>query len=479
MVEATEIREDQEEEVELESVLARLRDGFERDRNPSVAARIANLDALEGALIRRKEDIASAISADYGTRSRHQSTLVEVFMTVEGIRYAKKELPKWVKREKRRTSLTFLPAKVTRTPQPKGVVGIISPWNYPVNLALGPMTGALSAGNRVMLKPSELTPKTSELLQSLLADIYRDDLVATVTGDASVGARFSGLAFDHLVFTGSTRVGKLVMKAAAENLTPVTLELGGKSPTIVHESYSLEEASKAIAVAKWFNAGQTCIAPDYVLASENDVDALARQLVQRVHAHYPRLRDNGDYTSIVSAPHAARMRALIEDARARGAKVIEVNPHGESFEGTNKVPPTILLDVTDEMDVMQEEIFGPILPIVPYRRLDDAIRYVNDRPRPLALYYFDDDRRRVERVLEQTVSGGAAINGCVWHFAQEDLPFGGVGPSGMGAYHAREGFETFSHMKSVFHQARFNGSALLEPPYGAAVETLLKVLLRG
>ena len=479
MGDVTEIRETTTPEVDLEADLARLRAGYERDRNPSLAARIKNLDRLEAAIMKRRQDIADAISNDFGTRSVHATSLVEVLMTVEGIRHTRKELPKWIKRQKRRTNLSFLPAKVTRTPQPLGVIGIISPWNYPVNLALGPMTGALAAGNRVMLKPSELTPKTSELLASLVADTFREDLAHTVIGGADVGAAFAGLPFDHLVFTGSTRVGKLVMKAAAENLTPVTLELGGKSPTILHPSFPVEEAASSIALGKWFNAGQTCIAPDYVLVPENDAPALASAIERALRAQYPKLRDNPDYTSVINASHRARVASLVEDARERGAKVVEVNPHHESFEGTNKYVPTMLLDVTDDMQVMQEEIFGPVLPIVGYRRLEDAIRYVNDRPRPLALYYFDRDERRADRVLSETVSGGATINGCMWHFAQDDLPFGGVGPSGMGAYHGQEGFDAFSHQKSVFHQARLNGSALLAPPYGKTLETLLRVLLRA
>ncbi len=302
-------------------------------------------------------------------------------------------------------------------------------------------------------------------------------MVDVVTGGVDVGKAFSSLPFHHLLYTGSTGVGKLVMKAAAENLVPVTLELGGKSPTILHESYPVEKAASRIVWGKFTNAGQTCIAPDYVLAPRGRVDALVAALERKVRDSYPTLANNPDYTCVIDERHHARISALLEDAIAKGARAVELNPANESFEGSTKIPPTLLLDVTDEMMVMQEEIFGPLLPIVPYDRLDDAIRYVNDRPRPLALYYFDEDRDRAERVLERTVSGGAAINETLLHFGIDDMPFGGVGPSGMGAYHGRHSFETFSHKKSVLYQAKLNATALLSPPYGALIDRMLGLLI--
>ncbi|MEZ4339887.1 MAG: coniferyl aldehyde dehydrogenase [Sandaracinaceae bacterium] len=481
MTTTTETRstESRSREVDPKAALARLRAGFERDPNPSLAARVRNLDALERMVLRHKDDIADAITADFGNRSAHETLIAEILMTVEGVRYAKASLGDWMEPERRRMPLSLLPAKATVHHQPKGVVGIISPWNYPVNLALGPLTGALAAGNRALIKPSELTPETSALLQRIVRQTFSDDLVDVVTGGVQVGVDFSQLPFDHLVFTGSTHVGRLVMAAAAKNLVPVTLELGGKSPAIVHESYPIEKAAETIALGKWFNAGQTCIAPDYVLVPEGRLDALVDALQAAVRNNYPSLENNPDYTSVVNARHRERLEALIADAEDKGARPIAINPADERFAGSNKLPPTLLTGVRDEMIVMQEEIFGPLLPLVPYGHLEDALRYVADRPRPLALYYFDDDERRVERVIERSCSGGVAINACMMQFGIDDAPFGGIGPSGMGAYHGREGFLTFSHTKTVFHQAKLNGARLLAPPFGAVLETAMKLLLRG
>ncbi|HEX2675445.1 MAG TPA: coniferyl aldehyde dehydrogenase, partial [Polyangiales bacterium] len=378
----------------------------------------------------------------------------------------------------RHVAMSLKPGSAKVHYQPLGVVGVISPWNYPMSLALGPLAIAFAAGNRVMIKPSEFTPKTSELMKQLLGEVFPADLVTVITGGPAVGQAFSELPFDHLLYTGSTRVGKFVMAAAAKNLTPVTLELGGKSPTIVHESYPIEKAAERIASGKWFNAGQTCIAPDYLLVPESKRDALVSALQSAVTKFYPSLKDNKDYSAIVNEGHHKRLAGYVTDAVARGAKKVEINPKSEKLEGdTRKIAPTLLLDVNDDMSVMQDEIFGPVLPIVTYRTLDEAVQYVNDRPRPLALYYFDFDSERARSVLERTVSGGAAINETVMHFAVEDLPFGGVGPSGMGAYHGFEGFETFSHKKAVFYQSRWNGAGMMLPPYGERIEKLLKMLI--
>jgi acyl-CoA reductase-like NAD-dependent aldehyde dehydrogenase len=357
-------------------------------------------------------------------------------------------------------------------------VGIIAPWNYPVQLALAPLTGAIAAGNRVMLKPSEYTPKTSELLARLFGEAFPKDVVTVVTGGPEVGAAFSKLPFDHLLFTGSTAVGRNVMRAAAENLTPVTLELGGKSPALVHESFPIERAAARIAAGKWFNAGQTCIAPDYVLVPEGQLTKFVDALQASVAQSYPTIAHNRDYTSVVNDRHYGRLKTLVDDAVARGARKLEINPANEQIDpATRKLAPTVLLDVDDEMQVMQEEIFGPVLPVMGYRTLDDALAYVNDHPRPLALYYFDFDSGRAKRVLEQTISGGATINDTLIHFACDDLPFGGVGPSGIGAYHGREGFETFSHKKGVFHQAKINAAASMGPPYHSRVDRFLDFLI--
>jgi coniferyl-aldehyde dehydrogenase len=464
----------------LEARFERLLAAYRREPAPAYEQRVNRLEALARALQHHQDAIADAVRADYGNRSRDETRIAEVLMPLDQIRYILKHLAEWMKPQPRSVSMTYQPARARVLHQPLGVVGIIAPWNYPVTLTVSPLAAALAAGNRVLIKPSELTPRTSELLSELFADIFEPDLVAVVTGGPEVGEAFSRLPLHHLLYTGSTHVGRKVMKAAAENLTPVTLELGGKSPTIVHESYSMRKAAGRIAWGKCANSGQTCIAPDYVLAPATRIDELVEALRERVAASYPTLRDNDDYTCIINERHDQRVRGLIEDAESKGARKVELNPAGETLDAsTRKIAPTLLLDVTDDMLVMQEEIFGPVLPIVGYDQLADAIAYVNARPRPLALYYFDDDRGRARHVLEQTVSGGAAVNETVLQFGIDDMPFGGVGPSGMGSYHGFEGFETFSHKKSVLYQAKLNATAILSPPYGKLIDKMLDVLIGG
>ncbi|MEQ1571273.1 MAG: coniferyl aldehyde dehydrogenase [Myxococcota bacterium] len=460
----------------LAELLATQRAAFAADPYPSADVRRRRLDKLASVLLERKDDIARAVSEDFGNRSRHETLMAEVFVTVSNVRFLSKNLERWMRRESRGVSLVLRPATAEIVPQPLGVVGVISPWNYPVQLAFAPVATALAAGNRVMLKPSELTPRTSALLAEMLS-VFPADLVAVVQGPAEVGAAFAELPFDHLVFTGSTKVGRMVMQAAAKNLTPVTLELGGKSPAVVHPEYPIEKAAEAIAASKLFNAGQTCVSPDYVLVQQGRADAFVDAVRAVVGRLYPRLLDNPDYTSIVNGRHHARLQALLDDARAKGAELIEINPAAESFAGSQKLPLVIVRGATDEMAVMQEEIFGPILPIVEVPSVDRALGYVNEHPRPLALYYFDLDRSRVDRVLERTHSGGVTINECMLHVAEEHLPFGGVGPSGIGAYHGKEGFDALSHRKAVLRQPRLNGRWLILPPYGSRIERLFDWLL--
>jgi coniferyl-aldehyde dehydrogenase len=361
---------------------------------------------------------------------------------------------------------------------PLGVVGIISPWNFPISLSFSPTCSALAAGNRVMIKPSEFTPATSQLMAELIGAAFDSTEIAVVTGDESVGRCFSALAFDHLLFTGATSVGRHVMRAASENLVPVTLELGGKSPVIIDRGYSAKKAAGSIAFGKFANAGQICIAPDYILVPRESQDALAAEMTETVTAMYPALRDNDDYTSIINVRHFERLRRLVEDAESKGAAITEINPANEDFTQQSgfKIPPTLLRDVSEDMTVMQEEIFGPILPIVPYDSLDEAIAYVNDHPKPLALYLFSDNDQTRTRVLGETISGGVTINDTLQHYLQDDLPFGGVGPSGMGAYHGFDGFQTFSHRRAVFTQAKFNGAAMVRAPYGRLARTILKFM---
>ncbi|MGH7293944.1 MAG: coniferyl aldehyde dehydrogenase [Polyangiaceae bacterium] len=463
----------------LETTLARMKTAQRKAGAPSYEERIASLDKLERAIVSRKGAIADAISRDFGNRSKHESLVSEVFIVLGAIKHTKAHLKDWMEPEEREVGWVFLPASVEVRPQPVGVVGIISPWNYPVQLALAPLVQVLAAGNRAMIKPSELVPETSALLHDLIADAFPADQVTVVTGGPEVGEHFSHLAFDHLVFTGSTRVGKMVMKAASENLVPVTLELGGKSPTIVDGDFSARTAAERILAGKLFNAGQTCIAPDYVMIPAGSRDAFVDACKAAVAKMYPSLEKNPDYTSIVNDRHYARLTSYVDDARTRGARVVELNPAGETIDGkggSRKLVQTLVLDPTDEMLVMQEEIFGPILPVVTYQSLDEAIAYVNDHPRPLALYFFSHDKAATDRVLAETTSGGVTVNETLLHVAQDDLPFGGIGPSGMGHYHAREGFDSFTKKKPVFRQARLNTTGLLRPPYGKTVDRLLKFL---
>ena len=468
------------------NVIAGLHDAFEahkkafaRDPYPSYEARRANLQRLRRALLDRREEIVDAVVADYGSRSRHETTLAEILGVTQPIKYCLKNLRRWMRSDSRHTELHWLPGSSKVVPQPLGVVGIISPWNYPINLALVPAAFALAAGNRVMIKPSELTPHTSDLLFRLLGDVFPEDLISVHRGGIDVGIAFSTMPFDHLLYTGSTSVGKSIMRAAAENLTPVTLELGGKSPAIVHPDHNIKHAAERICAAKLFNAGQTCIAPDYVLVHEGKVDEFVSVFQHYAAKKYATMANNPDFTSVINARHKARLESYLSDASEKGAEVIDVNPAGESFDDAgNKLMPRLIKNVTDDMVIMQDEIFGPLLPIVAIKNLDEAIAYVNDHPRPLALYYFDFDANRQRLVTERTHAGGMAVNDCIWHYAQDDMPFGGIGPSGMGAYHGKEGFDTFSHHKSVFTQGRIAGTKLMSAPYGRFLERFMDAFLR-
>ena len=346
------------------------------------------------------------------------------------------------------------------------------------------MAYALAAGNRVMLKPSEHTPRTSELLCDLLAQAFPADRVGVVLGGPEVGAAFSTLPFDHLFFTGSSHIGKLVMRAAADNLTPVTLELGGKSPVLIHPDYPVSRVVRPLLAGKLFNSGQTCIAPDYVLVRRDQTDALVQAIVAEASRMFPTLIDNADYSSLIHERHANRMVELVDDAVAKGGRIVSLDPASEmgdtplSVAGPiHKLAPTLVLDPKPDMRVMEEEIFGPILPIVEVESYDDAIDYIVDRPRPLALYIFDSQPRRIDDVILRTHAGGVCVNDTVLHAAEENLPFGGIGNSGMGAYHGKEGFDTFSHRKPILHQARLNARRLTTPPYGAGLQRLLDWLI--
>jgi coniferyl-aldehyde dehydrogenase len=465
---------------DLVATLARLKAVQRKEGTPSAGKRLESLERLESTLLARKDALAEAISRDFGNRSKHETVAAEVYVVQSEIRHARAHLRDWMRPQPRDVGLAFLPATAQVVFQPLGVVGIISPWNYPVQLALAPLVGALAAGNRAMIKPSELVPHAAEALAALVADVFPPDQVTVVTGGPEVGEAFSRLPFDHLVFTGSTRVGKVVMRAAAENLVPVTLELGGKSPAIIGQGISARAAAEKIMSGKCFNAGQTCVAPDYVLVPRPLLGEVTAAFEAAVTKMYPTLAANPDYTSIINDRHYARLCGYIDEAKKRGVKTVEINPAKEALDpAKRKLAPTLLVDPPEDLAVMQEEIFGPILPIKTYELIDEAIDYVNDRPRPLALYYLGYDEDETETVITKTIAGGMCVNETVLHVGVDDLPFGGVGPSGMGHYHGVEGFETFSKKKGILRQSRLSGSALLRPPFGKPLELLLKLLMRG
>ena len=459
---------------DLNALLARLRAAQQR-HTPDYAQRISDLKRLRAAFKARLGDFAAAMSADFGRRSRHESLLSDGMTVLNEIDHLCGHLRGWMRPKRAAADWLFFPARTEVRYQPLGVVGIIAPWNYPVNLALMPLAVAIAAGNHVMLKPSEHTPRTAELLKALLAEVFPDDRVASVLGGADVAAQFAALPFDHLFFTGSTAVGRKVMAAAAQNLTPVTLELGGKSPAIVAPDYPVATAVDRIAAGKFLNAGQTCIAPDYVLLPRAMIPAFVEEMKKTVSQRYANLAANPDYSSIVNAAQYARLKSYLDQAHAAGAQIIEL---AAGDAGQRVLPPTLVLDAREDLALMQDEIFGPILPLVAVDSVDAAIDYVNARPRPLALYHFDRDKARTQRVLERTIAGGVSVNDTVMHIAQNNLPFGGVGPSGMGHYHSREGFLTFTKQKPVLYQARFSSLKMMRPPYRRVADLLLKFLTR-
>ena len=462
----------------LVPTLDRLRAAW-RAQRPDRAQRMADLDRLKAAFKARMGEMTQAVQADFGHRSEHE-TLVADGMTVLGeIDHLRKHLRGWMRPRRASVGWQLWPARAQVRREAVGVVGVMSPWNYPVNLALVPLATAIAAGNHVFLKPSEHTPRTSEWLRALLADVFPADRVAVAIGGPDVGAAFSGLPFDHLVFTGSTAVGRKVMAAAAPHLTPLTLELGGKSPAIVAADFPIEQAAARLASGKWFNGGQTCIAPDYVLIDAARRDALVDALRAQVHARYGAdLANADDYTRVVNDGQYRRLRGHVDDARARGLQVIELaSVDATRGDAERLLPPTLVLDPGDDATVMQEEIFGPILPIRGYASLDEALAYVEAHDRPLALYPFSRDRGTVERILGRLVAGGVTVNDTLLHFAASNLPFGGIGPSGMGQYHGRAGFDAFTKPMPVLWQARWNATDLIKPPYRGKVDRMIRMLV--
>jgi len=462
----------------LEAVFAAQQGAFARDTNPGHGRRREDLDRLRGAVVAHGERLAKAVAADYGSRSPDETRLLELVPVIAAIGHAARHLKSWMRPARRRVPLFLQPASGRVVVQPLGVIGIVAPWNYPLSLSLGPLVCALAAGNRAIIKMPGLTPITTAALQAALGDAFPEDKVAVVPSAQGVSAAFTRLPFDHLLFTGSPEVGRTVMRAAADELTPVTLELGGKSPAIVGLRFPIERAARQIVYGKTVNAGQTCVAPDYVLCPHDRLGTLVEQMQIAFRRMFPSLGDNPDYTCIVDDHHLERLRALLDDAARKGAEIVAINPANEDLSRTRKLPLHVVLGATDDMAILKEEIFGPLLPILTYRSLDEVIAYVRARPRPLALYYFDRDRHNVERILAETISGTVAINDTITQFAVPTLPFGGVGDSGMGQYHGREGFLTFSKQKGVFLRPRLHFGDRIYPPYGGFVRTFAARMLR-
>ncbi len=478
MTQAMPVVEPSEAEVRMRAILARQRAAFLKEGAPSAEKRIEWLDRAIGLLVGHKDAIADALRDDFGHRSVHATLLTDVSGSIGPLKHAKANLRSWMRREKRKVTPALLGvfgARAYVEYQPKGVVGVISPWNFPVNLTFSPLAGIFAAGNRVMIKPSEFTPRTSELMERMFRSAFDEAEVAVFTGGPEVGGAFARLAFDHLLFTGATSIAYHVMRAAAENLVPTTLELGGKSPVIVGSSADMVLTAKRVMLGKTLNAGQICLAPDYVLVAQDKKGDFVSAAEAAIRTMYPTLKDNPDYTSVINQRHFDRLVGYLDDAKAKGAELVEINPAKEDFrqQPFHKIPPTLVLNPTDDMKIMKEEIFGPLLPVKTYAHVDEAVEYVNAHARPLGLYYFGADSAEQSKVLSRTTSGGVTVNDVVMHVSMEDLPFGGIGPSGMGNYHGIDGFRTFSHARAVFQEAKMDVTAMMRPPYGEKIQKMM------
>jgi coniferyl-aldehyde dehydrogenase len=443
--------------------------------------RIDWIDRCIGLLVDHENEIADALNEDFGARSKDATRFTDVAGSIGPLKFAKEHVKKWMRPEKRRPTpaiLSLFGASAVLHYQPKGTVGVISPWNFPVNLTFAPLAGILAAGNRAMIKPSEFTPATSELMKTMFAKAFTDEEIAVITGGPEVGQAFAGLPFDHMIFTGATSIARHVMRAAAENLVPLTLELGGKSPVVISRTADMKTTAARIMNGKTLNAGQICLAPDYVFVPEERAGEFVTEAKASVARMFPTMKDNPDYTSVVAQRHYDRIMGYIDDARAKGAEIVEMKPDGENFtqQEHRKIPPTLILNPTDDMKVMQEEIFGPVMPVKTYKAVDEAVEYINAHDRPLGLYYFGADDTEKDRVLNHTTSGGVSVNDVIMHVAQEELPFGGVGPSGMGSYHGYDGFKEFSHRKAVYTQLKKDIPQLVQmrPPFGKGFRGYVK-----
>ncbi|QXC28857.1 coniferyl aldehyde dehydrogenase [Aeromonas sp. FDAARGOS 1409] len=460
----------------LPEQLIRLRQACQANPMPSLAQRRTLLLGLKGALLAQRQALCDALALDYGQRSGYDSLIADILPCVMQIDYSLRRLKGWMRPERRHAGLLLAPARVEVHYQPLGVVGIMVPWNFPVMLSLGPLITALAAGNRAMIKLSEFTPHSNAVLRTLLETVFDDDEVVVIEGDAGLAAAFSTLPFDHLLFTGSTAVGRMVMAAAAPQLTPLTLELGGKSPCLIAPDMPLALAVERMIFGKSLNAGQICVAPDYVLLPRGQEQAFIEAYQAHFRRLYPKGLDSPDYGSIINAVQYERLTAWLDEASQAGAQVHPCATPARD-DGAHRLVPHLLTEVPGHCQVMQQEIFGPLLPLVPYDDIDEAIAYVAARPRPLALYLMSLDEPLQRRLIRETHAGGMAINESLFQAAADDAPFGGLGPSGMGHYHGREGFLTFSKAKTVLRRGRFSTGSLIHPPYRRWYQRLMMALL--
>jgi len=459
----------------LHALLSAQKNAYDRQGIPSLEHRLASLNDLFNILKTNQHAIAEAISKDFGHRAQQETQLAELFLCIDGIRYIRKHLKKWMRPQKRSTSIWLLGSGNRVIPQPLGVVGIVVPWNYPLFLCISPLIGALAAGNRCMIKMAANSRHLSQLLKGLFAEKFSADMLTIAHG--AKGTDFSALAFDHLIFTGSGDSGRQVMRAAANNLTPVTLELGGKSPTIIAADYSITKAADRLLFSKCLNAGQTCVAPDYVFVPEGKIDEFIAASKIIISGRYTNI-ESADYTSIIDDRAYLRLKNTLADAIDQGATATVLVPNSQANDVTRKFPPTLLTQVKGTMRVMQEEIFGPLLPIMAYQHIDDVLGYINSKDRPLALYLFSNDKQLQDKVINKTRSGGVCLNDAALHVGQNDMPFGGAGESGMGQYHGTEGFMAMSKLRPIFKQARFSPLAMMYPPYGQKFNRIIKIMLR-
>jgi coniferyl-aldehyde dehydrogenase len=457
---------------ELSTILADQKLAYRSAPNPSAKERIAQLSGLKIALLSYQDKLVNALNQDYGQRPKQVTLIADIMPCIVNINYTIKRLKKWMKPQRRHAGLLLAPAKVEVHFQPLGVVGIMVPWNFPVMLSIGPLITAIAAGNRAMIKLSEFTPSTNQVIKEMLSSIFAEDAVICIEGEANVAAEFSSLAFDHLIFTGSTTVGRHVMRAAADNLTPVTLELGGKSPVIIAPDMPIDTAVERLIFGKCLNAGQICVAPDYILCPKNKVEDFISSYQKQFQKMYGKTNGSNDYAHVINSTQHNRLLSWLDDATSKGAKVVSANGQ-EIDRNSRELATQLVTETTEDMLIMQHEIFGPILPIISYENISETIDYINQRPRPLALYIMSFEEDTQQQLLSQTHSGGVCINDTIFHVAADDAPFGGIGDSGMGQYHGKEGFLTFSKAKTVLSRGKLNIGKFIHPPYGSLIQRIL------